>query len=515
MNKNTNNFYGYGFDSSKCDTYVPKDSVDEKINKALKTIKVNKKNELVVGKNKPSKIQDRYVTGITYNKDDNSITVKLNDGSTQKTVIEFPRGTEDTNTFVESAAFDAKNNTLTLSRNDGQEVSVAINIDVPENINDLEGGAWLNESVTTLAGSVTEIRSNVSEISTNVDTVDGKVVALETSVSGLTTSVNEINGTVAALSQNCDEMDEKIDNLFDEDSSIEERLGKLERDIETLQKEKDYLVSLHSTSANTITDMTAEEALTSNVTLTSDEAIAALASPKTFNSIGIIGGTLSGNTDIRLNATESVTMVDTEISGAKGSTNGKVLFTTPSLSVDGVSVAEGSTIYNVFEGSQDKVHLLSTLDADDVVVNDPQLRHNVFNVYQLEDGATIKITDSTFNLNVANSNIMRLSNITNAENVNIMFENIDWTYENEDTTNPSNNAWAGLVIIQPFGADIAHTGDLSKYQTWTMTFKNCRYNGELVDSNNFGTIKQVVYFYDVNKTGGITNPEGTINLVFE
>jgi hypothetical protein len=96
-----------------------------------------------------------------------------------------------------------------------------------------------------------------------------------------------------------------------------------------------------------------------------------------------------------------------------------------------------------------------------------------------------------------------------------MFENIDWTYENEDTTNASNNAWAGLVIIQPFGADIAHTGDLSKYQTWTMTFKNCRYNGELVDSNNFGTIKQVVYFYDVNKTGGITNPEGTINLVFE
>ena len=508
MNKSTNTFYGYGFENSKCDSYVPKDSVDEKIDKALDTIKVNKKNELVVGKNKPSKIQDRYVTGITYNKDDHSITVKLNDGSTQKTVIEFPKGTEDTNTFVESAAFDTENNTLTLSRNDGQEVSVAININVPKNINDLEGGTWLNESVTTLAGSVVEIRSDITEI-------DGKAVELENNVSGLTASVNEINGTVAALSQNCDEMDEKIDNLFDEDSSIEERLGKLERDIETLQKEKEYLVSLHSTSASQITDMTAEEALTSNVTATSDEAIAAFANPKTFNSIGIIGGTLSGNTDIRLNATESVTMVDTEIGGAKGSSNGKVLFTTPSLSVDGVSVAEGSTIYNVFEGSQDKVHLLSTLDADDVVVNDPQLRHNVFNVYQLEDGATIKITDSTFNLNVANSNIMRLSNITNAENVNIMFENIDWTYENEDTTNASNNAWAGLVIIQPFGADIAHTGDLSKYQTWTMTFKNCRYNGELVASNNFGTIKQVAYFYDVNKTGGITNPEGTINLIFE
>ena len=506
MGKSTSNFYGYGIPNNN--SYTPKETVDEQINKALDSITVSDKNELMVGGKMSGKIQDRYVTDVSFNKTDNAIMVKLNDGSIKKAVIEFPRGTEDTNTFVESAAFDTENNTLTLSRNDGQEVSVAISINVPENINDLEGGTWLNESVTTLAGSVAEIRSDITEI-------DGKAVELENNVSGLIASVNEINGTVAALSQNCDEMDEKIDNLFDEDSSIEERLAKLERDIETLQKEKEYLVSLHSTSANAITDMTAEEALTSNVTLTSDEAIAALANPKTFNSIGIIGGTLSGNTDIRLNATESVTMVDTEISGAKGSSNGKVLFTTPSLSVDGVSVAEGSTIYNVFEGSQDKVHLLSALDADDVVVNDPQLRHNVFNVYQLEDGATIKITDSTFNLNVANSNIMRLSNITNAENVNIMFENIDWTYENEDTTNVSNNAWAGLVIIQPFGADIAHTGDLSKYQTWTMTFKNCRYNGELVDSNNFGTIKQVAYFYDVNKTGGITNPEGTINLIFE
>ncbi len=254
-----------------------------------------------------------------------------------------------------------------------------------------------------------------------------------------------------------------------------------------------------------------------NVTITSDDAIEALSDPKTFNSVNIIGGTLGSDTVIRVNANESASMVATNITGTRGSGNGRVLYATPKMTIDGVTVAEGSTMYNVFEGSQDKqeAHLVNEFEAKNVTVDNPSLSHNVFNIYQVADNATIKVSNSYFNLDVANSNVMRLSNITNAENVNVVFENVDWTYENRDTTNASNNAWAGLVIIQPYGTDMAHNGDTSKHQTWNMTFRNCRYNGELVDANNFGTIKQVAYFYDLNKSGGTSDVVGTLNVTFE
>ena len=218
-----------------------------------------------------------------------------------------------------------------------------------------------------------------------------------------------------------------------------------------------------------------------------------------------------------LNGNESAAMVNTGIEGTRGSGNGRVLYATPKMTIDGVTVAEGSTMYNVFEGSQDKqeVHLVNDFEAKNVTVDNPSLKHNVFNIYQVADNATIKVSNSCFNLDVANSNVMRLSNITNAENVNVVFENVDWTYENRDTTNASNNAWAGLIIIQPYGTDMAHNGDTSKYQTWNMTFRNCRYNGELVDANNFGTIKQVAYFYDLNKSGATSDVVDTINVTFE
>lgn len=182
MNKSTNIFYGYGFENSKCDSYVPNDTVDEKIDKALDTIKVNNKNELVVGKNKPSKIQDKYVTGITYNKGDHSITVKLNDGSTKKTVIEFPEAVTDTNTFVESMSFDSESKVLTLERNDGKKMTANIDISSAE-YDDSEIRSLitaLEERMTTEENKVdNDTLYDDTEITTRVSVLEEKVSTLE------------------------------------------------------------------------------------------------------------------------------------------------------------------------------------------------------------------------------------------------------------------------------------------------------------------------------------------------
>ena len=101
-----------------------------------------------------------------------------------------------------------------------------------------------------------------------------------------------------------------------------------------------------------------------------------------------------------------------------------------------------------------------------------------------------------------NSNVLRVSNTANATGVTVNFENVEWTYENAPA---SDWGWAGLVIYQPSSTDAGMSGDSSKIATWTFKFKNCRYNGVKVNAVNFGEHNQVIYAYNFNKTGLITD----------
>jgi hypothetical protein len=99
-----------------------------------------------------------------------------------------------------------------------------------------------------------------------------------------------------------------------------------------------------------------------------------------------------------------------------------------------------------------------------------------------------------------------LSNLSNAQNVTVEFENIDWTYENTPNIASADWGWAGLIIYQPFSTDAGAAGDLTAMQTWNFKFKNCRYNGVKVTENNFGEHNQVFYLYNVGNTRAITDP---------
>lgn len=244
--------------------------------------------------------------------------------------------------------------------------------------------------------------------------------------------------------------------------------------------------------------------------INSDAALNALGEKKTFNNLEVAN--VDANEEVYLYANESVVVDNMEVTGTKGSTNGKILYSAPTIEISNLSIANGSTAYNVFEGDQTNQNL-KVLNASNITVDNPALTHNVFNVYKPKDNCVINIKDGVFNLTVDNSNVLRVSNTANATSVTVNFENIEWTYENGLSFN--NWGWAGLVIYQPYSTDAGYHADYSKMATWTFNFKNCKYNGVKVTANNFGEHNQVMYMYNINGDGQIIAPDASFKLNFE
>ena len=238
-----------------------------------------------------------------------------------------------------------------------------------------------------------------------------------------------------------------------------------------------------------------------DVFINGDEALNALAAKKTFKNLEIAN--VEAAQQVNLAAVESIAIDDVEITGDKGSSNGYFLIDAPKVEASNITVADGSKAYNVFEEVGAGT---DSFNASNVKVDDVALKHNVFNIYRPNNNAVINISDVNLNLNVNNSNALRLANYKNATGVTVNFENVAWTYENTPNIESADFGWAGLIIYQPASSDIALGGDLSKVQTWTFNFKNCKYNGVKVTENNFGDKNQVFYLYNVGNTGAIADP---------
>ena len=248
-----------------------------------------------------------------------------------------------------------------------------------------------------------------------------------------------------------------------------------------------------------------------DVFLAGDAAFNA-ASNKTFKSIE--ASDIDAASQVSLAATDSIALDTIDVTGDKGSSNAFVGLNAPSVEISNATVADGAKPYNVFE--QVGNSSIDSFSASNVKVDDVALKHNVFNVYRLENDAVINISDTTFNLDVNNSNALRLANYTNATGVTVNFENVAWTYENTPNKDAADWGWAGLIIYQPASADVALGGDLSKIQTWNFNFKNCKYNGVKVTANNFGEKNQVFYLYNIGGDGSIKDPVANgLTLNFE
>ena len=235
-----------------------------------------------------------------------------------------------------------------------------------------------------------------------------------------------------------------------------------------------------------------------DVFINGDSALNALTTKKTFKNIEI--SNVDANNQIYLYATDNIVIDGMEVTGDNGSTNGYINYSAKDIEISNLSIANGSTAYNVFEGDMTNQNL-KVLNASNVMVDNPSLTHNVFNVYKPQNDAVINIKDSRFNLTVDNSNVLRISNTSNATGVTVNFENIEWNYENGLSFNDWR--WAGLIIYQPYSTDSGLSGDLTAMKTWKFNFKNCKYNGVKVNANNFGQHNQVFYLYCVGTSDSI------------
>ena len=235
-----------------------------------------------------------------------------------------------------------------------------------------------------------------------------------------------------------------------------------------------------------------------DVFINGDSALNALTTKKTFKNIEI--SNVDANNQIYLYATDNIVVDGMEVTGDNGSANGYINYSAKDIEISNLSIANGSTAYNVFEGDQTNQNL-KVLNASNVMVDNPSLTHNVFNVYKPQNDAVINIKDSRFNLTVDNSNVLRISNTSNATGVTVNFENIEWNYENGLSFNDWR--WAGLIIYQPYSTDSGLSGDLRAMKTWKFNFKNCKYNGVKVNANNFGQHNQVFYLYCVGTSGSV------------
>ena len=248
-----------------------------------------------------------------------------------------------------------------------------------------------------------------------------------------------------------------------------------------------------------------------DVFIDGEEALNALAAKKTFKNLEIAN--VEAAQQVNLAAVESITLDDVEVTGDKGSSNGYFLVDAPKVDVSNITIADGAKPYNVFEEVGAGT---DSFNASNVNVNDVSLAHNVFNIYRPNNDAVINISDVNLNLNVNNSNALRLANYKNATGVTVNFENVAWTYENTPNKDAADWGWAGLIIYQPASADVALGGDLSKIQTWNFNFINCKYNGVKVTANNFGEKNQVFYLYNIGGDGSIKDPVANgLTLNFE
>lgn len=362
----------------------------------------------------------------------------------------------------------------------------------------LQGGINANADAITDLQTAVDLKADKTEIPTDFYTkgeVDGKDAALQAG----------IDANADAIALKADKAEIPTDFYTQEEVNV--MMSQLLTRIKNLEEKESIVV------ADTAAEVAAAPA-NSDVVIASTEAIQALTAGTEYNTITIVGGN-ANNGDIKAKATDKLTMDGTTINGDKGASNGRVLISASTVDLKNITIESGSTAYNVFEGTQntaDSSFFTSSYTVSNLTVDNTELNHNVLNIYTPADDAVITIKDSYLNLDVDKSNLLRLANYTNATGVTVNFENVEWTYENAPA---SDWGWAGLVIYQPSSTDVALGGDTSKIATWTFNFKNCKYNGEVVDAVNYGEHNQVIYGYDINRTGNVSDISSIVTVNFE
>lgn len=396
----------------------------------------------------------------------------------------YTRELVDNLSATHASDMEKVNSAISTETNERKDADTALqtNIDAKANIDEVYTKSEIDEK-----GYLTE-HQDLSEY-VKMSDIDSKLVGYET----------------------VETHDFDIDSLTDVDKAATRLMSELKTRIELLEK-ANTTMSYASSSEDITSVLESKDTVNTDLVVTSSEALTALNSATAstiFKNIAVVGSETSET--VQLNAADDLVIDNFNFSGEKGSTNGKINYSGKNVTISNVTCDKDSTVYNVFEGNQNtdnadnalltsRTHI-ERLVANNIVIDNPNLAHNVCNIYTPAEGANITIKDSSFNLNPLNSNVLRMANYLNSSNIVITFQNVKWTYENVKGLTDDNFAEAGLMLYQPAGKDNALVGeDLTALNTWKVVIDNCYYNGEKVTANNFGSHNQVLYTFNVGNT---------------
>lgn len=164
---------------------------------------------------------------------------------------------------------------------------------------------------------------------------------------------------------------------------------------------------------------------------------------------------------------------------------------------------EGKKIYNMFEMSG---KLEDGSEFSNNYFDVDCCSHNKINIYDVVDGANIKVNGNTF----PKTDAMIRIGIKGAVRCNVLMENNAYDYACADITDPEQTKWAGMVCIQPYGKQ---TTDMSG---WVINLNKTK--------NSSGVAQLgILYFggadmpYDATKCPKVyvDGKEAQLNLIIE
>ncbi len=267
---------------------------------------------------------------------------------------------------------------------------------------------------------------------------------------------------------------------------------------------EEKLSSLSKTSIEPITKLTSETSTKTDLTKDIVLDVDTIDKTITFTgkSVTVDGGTLSNDARIVVSALEDIEIKDTIISGTfdkKTSNAIMVVKDSEYVSVKNVDFKSLQS-YNGLEIATTSNNLPKNILIDDIQV-DGVFSNNCISIYGTPDNAVININNCSFG---TVSNILRLSNKTNAKNVVV------------NITNCSCDKWAdgdyaGMIILQDYTSQSLEetiSNNLFAPEKMTINISNFIYQGKKITKDDLQDIiylyrdkeKKVIRYSEKNKT---------------
>ena len=164
-----------------------------------------------------------------------------------------------TDTYVTSGSYNGDNQTITLKRNEGQEdINIKLdNIAKATDLNDLEGRVTTNETnITNLQGDVSDLDNRVTTNETNITNLQGEVVESghmdgntlvlvknnqqTVEVDGIATT-NDIDEVQQQVDENRENIQKETSERKQEDARLDNRINGVEQEISDINGRLDRL----------------------------------------------------------------------------------------------------------------------------------------------------------------------------------------------------------------------------------------------------------------------------------